>query len=247
MYAEMTPQEMLINNPDSTTSPIKQEKVTDLKKTLGIHDSPSGGNAAHLSYIKAKVTMWVNRMTNRHLPSHMAWIAYKNQLWPGVRYGLGMMTNDLEATDNLFHNEDYRMLNVLGVVCSITKGLRRLHTTFGGFGLFNLPVEQLIWRVNMLMQHYHTSTNLSRKLDASLRYLQLQLGTPHNSLLLDYTVWGHLAPLSWVKMLWRTLHYFDIHLHMAYPNIAFHRERDQVIMEIFLSVSLSPEAIRSLG
>jgi hypothetical protein len=41
---------------------------------------------------------------------------------------------------------------------------------------------------------------LSRKLDASLRYLQLQLGMPYNPLLPDYAAWGHLAPLSWVKM-----------------------------------------------
>jgi hypothetical protein len=34
---------------------------------------------------------------------------------------------------------------------------------------------------------------------------------------------------------------------MAYPNIASPRERDQVIMEIFLSANLSPEAIQSLG
>ncbi len=65
----------------------------------------------------------------------------------------------------------------------------------------------------MLLQHYHTSTNLSRKLDASPRYLQLQLGIPHN-ITLDYDKWGHLAPLSWFKMLWRSLHHFNIHLHM---------------------------------
>ncbi len=139
------------------------------------------------------------------------------------------------------------MLNVLGVVRRVTKGLRRLHTSFGGFGMFNLPVEQLICRVNMLMQHYHTSTNLSRKLDASLQYLQLQLGTPHNPFLLDYAVWGHLAPLSWVKMLWQTLHYFNIHLYMAYPSIALPRERDQVLMEIFQSLDLSQETILSLS
>jgi hypothetical protein len=63
------------------------------------------------------------------------------------------------------------MLNVLGVPWNVTKGLRRLHTTFGGFGLLSQPTEQLISRVNMLMQHYHASTNLGRKLDASLRYL----------------------------------------------------------------------------
>ncbi len=70
-------------------------------------------------------------MMNGHLPSHMAWVTYRHQLWPGVRYGLGMMTNDLEVTDNLLHKEDYRMLNVLGVVRSVTKGLCQLHTSFG--------------------------------------------------------------------------------------------------------------------
>ncbi len=90
-YAEMVPWEMLITNPDDTTSSIKQEKVTESKKILGIHDSPSGGNATHLSFIKAKVSTWVHRMTNGHFPNHMAWIAYKHQLWPAVRYSLGMM------------------------------------------------------------------------------------------------------------------------------------------------------------
>jgi hypothetical protein len=102
-------------------------------------------------------------MTNGYLTNHTAWIAYKHQLWPGVRYGLGTMTNDLKVADDLLYNEEYRILNILGVVRSITKGLRCLHATFGGFGLFNLPVKQLICRVNVLMQHYHTSTNLSRK------------------------------------------------------------------------------------
>ena len=187
--------------------------------------------------------MWATRMTNGHLPSLMAWVAYKHQLWPGVRYGLGTMTNDLEASDKLLLKEDYRMLNILGVVRSVTKGLRRLHTSFGGYGLFYLPVEQLIGRVNMLMQHYHTSTNLSRKLDALLRYLQLQLGTAHNPFLLDYAVWGHLAPLLWVKMLWRTLHHFDIHLYMAYRSIAPPRERNKVLMEIFHLQGLSRETM----
>ena len=246
-YADLVPRELVITNPDGSTSPISQEELTTSKKTLGIHDSPAGGNIDHLSYIKEKVSGWISRMSNGHLPSHMAWVAYKHQLWPGVRYGLGTMTNDLEAADNLLNKEDYRMLNVLGVVRTVPTGLRRLHTSFGGFGLFNLPVEQMICRVNMLMQHYHTSTNVSKKLDASIRYLQLQLGTPHNPCLLDYAAWGHLAPLSWVKMLWRTLTHFDIHLHMAFSSIAPPRERDQVLMDIIASHDLDRETVRSLN
>jgi hypothetical protein len=157
------------------------------------------------------------------------------------------MTNDLEPAEDLLHAKDHKMLNVLSVLRNVTKGLRWLHTTFGGFGLLSLPTEQLISQVNMLMQHYHASTNLGRKLDESLRYLQLQLGTPHKPLTLDYAKWGQLTPLSWVKMLWQFLNHFDIHLHMEFSIISLPRERDQVLMEIFFAEVHSPETIRSLG
>ncbi len=130
----------------------------------------------------------------------MACIAYKHQLWPGLRYGLGTMNNDINEAMRVNAKTDYRMLNILGVAQTVTKGLRTLHTTFGGFSLLSIATEQLICRINMLLQHYHTSTNLSGKLDASLRYLQLQLGMLHNPITLDYDKWGYLAPLSWVKM-----------------------------------------------
>jgi hypothetical protein len=147
-----------------------------------------------------------------------------HQLWPGLRYGLGTMTNNLEAAKQLLNDTDWKALNILGVLRNVTKGLRRLNTTFGGFGLISLSTEQLICRVNMLLQHYHVSTNLDKKLNASLRYQQLQLGMPHNPFTLDFKRWSHLAPLSWVKMLWKSLHHFDIHLHMSFPILPSPRE-----------------------
>jgi hypothetical protein len=66
---------------------------------LGIHDSPAGGNMAHLSYIKDKASIWVHRMQNGHLLCHMAWTAYKLQLWPILRYGLGTMTNNIKPAE----------------------------------------------------------------------------------------------------------------------------------------------------
>ncbi len=121
-YAEITHQEMFVTNPDGTKSPIIQETVTDSKNTLGIHDSPAGGNADHLSYIKDKASVSVQRMQNGHLPCHIAWTAYKLQLWPGLRYGLGTMTNDIEPAKELLHAKDYKTLNVLGVLWNVTKG-----------------------------------------------------------------------------------------------------------------------------
>jgi hypothetical protein len=185
-YADAVPRELYIINPDGTKSTIKQEEATVPKKTLGIYDSPAGGNAGHLDHIQGKAMTWVNRITNGHLPSHMAWVAYKHQLWPGVRYGLGTMTNNIAPAKTLLDKVDYKTLNVLGILRNVTKGLRKIHTTFSGFGLFNLPTEQPISSVNMFFQHYHVSTNLSKKLDALLGYLQLQIGTPNNPFLQDY-------------------------------------------------------------
>ena len=121
-YAEMTPRQLFVTNPDGTKSQINQEEVTASKKTLGIHDVPSGGNEEHLKYIQQKASIWTDRITNGHLPYHMAWIAYRLQLWPGLRYGLGTMTNDIEEAKSMNSKTDYRTLNILGAQ-TVTKGL----------------------------------------------------------------------------------------------------------------------------
>jgi hypothetical protein len=108
---------------------------------LGIYDSPAGGNDGHLEHIRGKAMQRVNKMTNGNLRSHIAKVAYRHQLWPGRCYGLGMMTNNMKPTSTLLDNVDYKTLNVLGILQNVTKGLRRLHTTFRGFGMFNLPTK----------------------------------------------------------------------------------------------------------
>lgn len=63
-----------------------------------------------------------------------------------------------------------------GVYCKIKVGWRKLHSTFGGVGLFNFVTEQLIERLNLLLQQYGTGSVLNNKLDTYVAYLQLQLG-----------------------------------------------------------------------
>jgi hypothetical protein len=58
---------------------------------------------------------------------------------------------------------------------------------------------------------------------------------------------GSLSPLSWVKMSWILLHYFNIHLHMESQPILLPRERDQVVMKILFGKNLNTNRIRSLS
>ena len=84
----------------------------------------------------------------------------------------------------MIEKTDYRMLNILGIASTVKKGWRRIHSIFGGFGLFSFANEQLVERLNLLLQHYNTGTSLSKKLDAAIRYLQLKLRT--NTLLTGF-------------------------------------------------------------
>jgi hypothetical protein len=173
----MAPRELLITNLDGTKSGIKQEDVSVSKKTLEIYDAPAGGNEGHLDHIKSKATMWVNSMTNGHLPSHIVWVGYMHQLWPRLRYGLSTMTNDIKLAAKLLDDVNYKTLNVLGILRNVTKGLRKIRTTFGGFGLFDLATEQLISRVNMF---FSTLPGVHQSQQKARRFIRIPTITGRN-------------------------------------------------------------------
>ena len=73
-----------ITSPNGDRNTIHQKEVSAEMKTLGVYDSPAGGNKGHLDYIKKKTSTWINIMKNGHLPSNIAWVAYKLQLSAGL-------------------------------------------------------------------------------------------------------------------------------------------------------------------
>ena len=103
---------------------------------------------------------------------------------------------------------DYEALLLLGVSRSIKKEWRILPRVFGGIGLQNLVIEQFIGWVNMLLQHYGSSTTLGLKCKASLEALQLELGCRGNPLLENYAERGILATSCWMTAIWERLHQY---------------------------------------
>ncbi len=49
------------------------------------------------------------------------------------------------------------------------------------------------------------------------------------------------------EMLLRSLHHFNIHLHLEYPTVPNPRERDQVVMELIFGKVTDKKTIRSLS
>jgi len=240
-------QTLTLKAPDGTRQNLNRKEVDEAEKTLGVFHSPAGGHAAHLHYLHQKSERWLCRITNGHLPSSLVWMSYYHQLWPGLRYGLGTLTNPIAASTTCLRNFDFQLLPLLGINRHIKTGWRTLHHMFGGIGLLSLPIEQHICRLNVLLQHYYMPTIVGKKLQCSLHLLQLQLGSHTNPLLLDYSKWGSLAPNSWVTCLWESLACYPTTLHMKYNDIHFPREHDDTIMAFLDPFVTSADHRRSIN
>ena len=122
----------------------------------------------------------------------------------------------------------------LNVNRHVRTGWRCLHQTFGGIGLLHLPTEQLISRLNILQQHYASSSTIGLKLSCSLHWLQLQLGHNDNPLLLDYEKWNKLTCRSWWVELWESLHNLSVRISLQYKRQPLPRLNDSTIMSTLM-------------
>ena len=217
---------------------ITQHKVTEAIKSLGVFTSPHAGHKEHLQYIHDRVDEWLVKMVNGHLPAALAWMSYLHQLWSGLRYGLGTLTNNLDDANSCLDGTDYKMLSLLGINRHIKKGWRRIPQLFGGIGLLSLTTEQHICRVNLFCQHFGSSSTIGHKLLTSLHWLQMQLGCPGNPLSLDYAVWGHLATPAWITSFWEGLHRFPGNLEIRFDPIPHQRDNDLSLMHFALDAGL---------
>jgi hypothetical protein len=221
--------------PGGDRTKITQLPVTEGKKMLGVWSSPTGSDEKHLQeVILGKTSKWVGRLKNAQLPVHLAWKAYRYQLWPSIRYGLGTLATPRTDIEGLLHKLEFAMLSHLGVNQHVKMEWRRLPQEFGGIGLYNLAVEQFIAWMEILLQHYGAGFTTSKKLRASLEALQLEIGCAGNPLSKEYAVLGLLATEGWVKAVWECASYYGYKVALDYPTERAARTNDRSLMSIFL-------------
>jgi hypothetical protein len=149
---------------------------------------------------------WVNNIKNAHLVSTLVWKSHLFQLWPGLRYGLGTLTNSMDDLIECTHRIEVELLPLLGVNRHIPWEWRILPQAYGGVGLLHLPTKQFILCTNLFLQYYKDSSIIGNKLQCLLLLLQLQIGTNMNPLQIDYNKWAYLAPSSWVTCFWELIY-----------------------------------------
>jgi len=247
-YAPEVPFEMHVPLPDGRRVKIDQYRVDHAEKMLGVYSCPMGADDVHLEErVIKRARQWTDRSKNAHLPSHLNWMSYRFKFWAGIRYGIGTLSTPLSVADKVLNAFHFEMLSFLGVNRHIKRGWRTLPRTFGGVGLLSFSIEQMICWLNMLLQHFGVPSTLGRKFQASLEALQLEVGCKGCPLVLDYSIYEHLATPCWMKSFWERLWHYKFRLYLAYTELPFPRERDKTLMDIFLAEDCKGEELLRLN
>ena len=131
--------------------------------------------------------------------------------------------------------EYFDLLSGLGVNQNIVKAWRTIPTCFPGVGLPDLMLETTIARINTFLQHFLLVGCIGTALSsASLKYLQLEIGTNKFPLMESYDDFQMVATCSWVKAFWEGLHRFGVNLRIQHTDIPLPRERDKLLRNMFL-------------
>ena len=210
---------------------IKKLRSDECVKYLGHHKSVDGSSAGQLGEMRNRVEEWTTNVKDGTLPVRSVWMSYNYQLWSGMRYGLGTLSASIKELQEGLGKSDYHLISSLGVVRTIQREWRYMPSTFGGMGLFSLPLEATISSLNLLLQHYQTSGALGTTITTALENLQVELGVQDCPLKYDYEIWSGLATTSWIKDIWERVWHYKIELHLDYKKLELPRKRDFCIME----------------
>jgi hypothetical protein len=246
-YVEEVEREILVPQPDGEFVTIKQLSPFESAKELGVKECVAGESQDQLQSMRDKFRKWVMKVHNSHLQPSFVWVSYRLQIWPGVRYSIGTLTNDMESIADLLQDLYYKLLPSMGIVRTFRKALRTVHQSLGGVGLWHLPAEQLAARLNLLLQHYQRDTILGAKFRAMTRWLQIEVGTNRLPFDLPYDRWSLLATHCWHKMLWRTIQWSGIEVYISDSEIPLPRENDLCLMEFIYQQGCTAEDLTSLN
>ena len=247
-YAPMKHFDLSIPLPDDSMVGIQQLDVNEPREMLGVWSCPAGTDDKHLEEkVLGRMQKFITRVTNGHLPSKFAWVAYQFKLWPGLRYGMATLSTSMETATNLFSKMNYTILPLLGVNRNIKTGWRTLPRAFGGIGLFSFPIEQMICWLNMITQHFGVPSTLGRKFQASLEALQLEIGSQGNPLEESFEQRGELATMCWFRTFWERLECYDFTIYLEYQNLTLPRRGDVMLVTLFLDKGATGRKLISLN
>ena len=233
--------------PDGTMCQIEHLSVDTAKETLGVFTCPSGNFGTHLLSMKKQGQEWIDRAKESHLMRRDIWFLLDGQLWPKLGYGIGCVASPWKLLEVCLSKIWWQLIPMGGIIRTAPREVRQMSKGFYGAGCPHPGVECLVQQVSKFQTHYGCKTNMGLKMSASLELLIVELGVSAQPLQESFKKYKDWVTWTWLVSAWEKYDMFNVVVSYNEKLVTLPRERDQWLMQMFVSVGFSKEDLVRLN
>ena len=214
-----------------TVYPIKQMKLDESHRMLGVFLNPNGDFGDQLRFLKRKANTFASRLLSPRLTASDVRIFHRTTYIPSMRYGLAAMATNEEALGNVQSRVVQAILQKLHVQSTIPTSIRHGPLEFGGLDIYDLRTEAGIESVKYCRDALFSGSETGKLIRLNLHSSQLEsgIGPPllqHPNIHVPY-----LTP-TWILSLRQFLYCHNISLTITdAPTVQLKSKSDQYIMQ----------------
>ncbi len=164
------------NHTTGTQTELQRVEPTNAKRTLGIILAPNASSTKQINHIIELAREYTGKLKNSKLSSQAKRTALSTILVPKLQYPLMANycnTGDLMKLEKIIARAN---CHALGLNEHFQRAVLYGPYHLGGMAIPSIPSKTLTYRLTYFLYHIRLSTKLSKKLEASLAFLQLETG-----------------------------------------------------------------------
>lgn len=209
---------------------IPRKSSEDSFYTLGVWQSPSGKEAKQVEYLRQLIVNWSIMAHSNYMSCYSARTAIVSTIGRTLAYPLAATGFTVPTCRLLQSSINSAVLGRMGIVRSVSKVLASGPTSFGGYGILDVEVEQMVQHVNMLSLHMHQPTLTSAMINISLENYILEAGKEGSPFTYPYC--EYTTPRTWISNTISMMKKYDISIQESTWRLQKWGPDDRFIMDL---------------
>ena len=212
-------------------SQVKQLKVSDGARILGVRIAADGNNLCEKEYLHKTTVDWAQHIRFGYLTRHDAALAIKTTISKTWAYPLPATTFSYSDTLDIMVSAYKAVLPKMGCNRNLPLVYRYAPVSVQGLGLPHVFSLQGIAHLKIMLSKIAKDERIGTLLLAQMEYLGLEIGNMHNIFDLQYSEWSLFATPTWITSTWQFCDKYNIQLNGPRVSSTLQRVNDVLVME----------------
>ena len=226
---------------------LRRVEPSQPEETLGIFMAVNGSETGEVAKLEKKTRSWAETIRTGYLQHNDVLRAIKTTIQKTLEYPMSVIVLTRQQWEKIFSPVLRAALPKSGVCRTFPREVVYGPLKYQGLGVdhpFSLQVEA---HVVACLRHGGVDSLTGKFFRNGLEAHQLELGLPLGVFQNHFDIVGCLASDTWIKRVWGELHDLDMHLAYKGPDLPLHRHHDTYIIQQFVDLGYTGEALKKLN